>query len=124
MTITTPTSTLPERPTPDPHLFPVLAPDQLSRAAIYEQKRPVDRGEVLVDVGNQMLRVFVVTAGELEIVRPAGEREDFVATLKPGHFSGEVSTLAGRPALVRIRAITSSEVIEIDREHHLIPYVD
>ncbi|HYQ96072.1 MAG TPA: FAD-dependent oxidoreductase, partial [Candidatus Eisenbacteria bacterium] len=100
-------------------MFPVLTPEQLSRAAGYGRKRSIDQGAVLLDVGDQALRVFMVTQGRLEIVRPSGARQDFVKELGPGQFTGEVSTLSGRPALVRIRAVTPSEVIEVDRERLL-----
>lgn len=120
MTTTTPVGPAPPttRP-PDPNVFPVLTPEQLRRAAGYGRKRSIDQGEVLLDVGDQAPRVFIVTQGRLEIVRPAGTRQDFVTELGPGQFSGEVSTLAGQPALVRIRAVAPSEVIEIDRERLL-----
>jgi len=97
----------------------VLTPEQLRRAVRYGRKRIVDQGEVLLDVGDQAPRVFIVTQGRLEIVRPAGTRQDFVTDLGPGQFSGEVSTLSGQPALVRVRAVAQSEVIEVDREHLL-----
>lgn len=112
-------SVLPTTRPPDPNVFPVLTPEQLLRAADYGRKRSIDQGEVLLDVGDQAPRVFIVTQGRLEIVRPAGTRQDFVTDLGPGQFSGEVSTLAGQPALVRIRAVAPSEVIEIDRERLL-----
>src|SRR5438132_146104 len=99
--------------------FPVLTPEQLVRAATYGRKRSLDSEQVLLDVGDKALRVFIVTAGRLEIVRPDGLRHDFVAALGPGQFTGEVSTLSGRPAFVRIRAVGPSEVIEVDHEHLL-----
>src|SRR6266850_5585915 len=121
MTTTTPLvgSALSATRPPDERMFPVLTPEQLSRAGGYGRKRSIDRGEVLLDVGDQNPRVFVVTDGRLEIVRPAGRSQDFVRELGPGQFTGEVGTLAGRPAFVRIRAVVPSEVTEIDREHLL-----
>jgi len=121
MTTTTPLagSALSATRPPDERMFPVLTPEQLSRAGGYGRKRSIDRGEVLLDVGYQNPRVFIVTEGRLEIVRPAGRSQDFVKELGPGQFTGEVGTLAGRPAFVRIRAVVPSEVTEIDREHLL-----
>jgi thioredoxin reductase (NADPH) len=104
---------------PDERMFPVLTPDQLRRAGGYGRKRSIDRGEVLVDVGDQTHRVFIVTEGRLEIVRPSVGGEDFVTALGPGQFTGEVATLSGRPAFVRIRAVVPGEVIEVDHEHLL-----
>ena len=104
---------------PDERMFPVLTPEQLRRAGGYGRKRSIDRGEVLVDVGDQTHRVFIVTEGRLEIVRPSVGGEDFVTALGPGQFTGEVATLSGRPAFVRIRAVVPGEVIEVDHEHLL-----
>ena len=97
----------------------MLTPEQLGRTVNYGGKRSIEPGEVLFEVGDQAVRVFVVLAGQLEIVRPAGEHPDFVTVLGPGQFTGEVNTLSGRPALVRIHAVAPSEVIEIDRERLL-----
>ena len=103
----------------DEAMFPVLTSDQLGRLAGQGRKRFVDPGEVLLDVGDQPPGIFVVTNGRLEVVRPDGVRQDLVRELGPGQFSGEVSTLSGQPAMVRIRAVVSSEVIEIDRDRLL-----
>jgi thioredoxin reductase (NADPH) len=119
MTTTVPTDPkLPEQRLPD-RLFPLLTPEQLDRIAALGHKRSVEPGEVLLEVGDRTLRIFVVKAGRLEIVRPTGERADPVTVLGPGQFTGEVNTLSGRPAMVRIRAIAPGELIEVPRERLL-----
>jgi len=111
--------TLPTTPLLDPNAFPFLTPEELKRAAGYGRRRSVAAGEVLVDVGKQNLLIFIVTRGRLRIARPSGNAQDFVQDLEPGQFTGEVSTLSGRPALMRIHAVVSGEVIEIDHDHLL-----
>jgi thioredoxin reductase (NADPH) len=59
---------------------------------------------------------FAVTAGELEVVRLFGGTVTRVALHGPGNFTGEVSTLAGRRAMARLRATRPGAVIELDRE--------
>lgn len=103
----------------NPNLFPALTPEQLGRAAGYGRTRSIDQGEILLDVGDRPLRIFIVTRGLLEVVRPSDRGQELGTELGPGQFSGEVGTLSGRPALVRIRAVAPSEVIEVDREHLL-----
>jgi thioredoxin reductase (NADPH) len=61
----------------------------------------------------------VVTAGEVEIIRPSGTAETLLAVHGPGQFTGEVNLLSGRRALVRARATKAGEVIEVDHEHIL-----
>jgi thioredoxin reductase (NADPH) len=91
----------------------------LGRAATYGRKRSLNLGEVLLEVGDRTLRFFIITSGQLEIVRIDGGHQDLVAALGPGQFTGEVSTLSGQPALFLIRAAAPGEVIEIDRERLL-----
>ena len=103
----------------NPTLFPALTPEQLARVQGFGRKRSVETGEILLEAGDRPLRIFIVTRGRLEIVRPSEQGEIVAMELSPGQFTGEVGTLSGRPALVRIRAIAPSEIIEVDREHLL-----
>ena len=74
------------------------------------------RGEVLVELGDRGVPFFVVTTGEIEIVRPYGATETLITTHGPGEFTGEVNMLSGRRTLVRMRASQPGEVIEVARE--------
>jgi thioredoxin reductase (NADPH) len=73
---------------------------------------------VLVEPGQQAMRFFVVTAGQVEIVGMSSP-EPVVAVLRHGQFTGEVNMLSGRPGLVRIRVSEPGAVIEVDREQLL-----
>jgi thioredoxin reductase (NADPH) len=100
-------------------MFPKLTAAQIKRIAAHGRVRPIQPGDVLAEVGEQALPFFVVTAGEVEIVRPSGTTETLVAVHGPGQFTGEVNMLSGRPALVRARVSEPGEVIELDRERFL-----
>src|SRR5512146_33212 len=100
---------------PVDRLFPTLTAEQMTRIAAHGSVRVFQRGEVLVEAGNQQVPFFVVTAGELQIVRPSRTGETLLAVQGPGKFTGEVNTLAGRPALVRMRATQPGEAIALDR---------
>src|SRR5438445_8270846 len=84
--------------------FPMLTSAQIARLAVHGQVRHVQRGEVLMEAGEQTPRFFVVTAGHIAIVRPSGVTEELVAVLRPGQFTGEVTMRSGRRGPVRIRA--------------------
>jgi thioredoxin reductase (NADPH) len=99
------------------HVFPTLTPAQIARIAAHGRVRPIRQGEVLVEAGDHDVPFFVVTAGQIEIVRPSRSTETLVAVHAPGQFTGEFNMIAGRPALFRARARESGEVIELDREH-------
>ena len=100
-------------------LFPTLTPAQVARIATHGRRRPIRRGEVLVEAGAEAVPFFVVTEGRIEIVRFAGATETLVAVHGPGQFTGEVQMLSGRRALVQARVGESGEVIELDHEHLL-----
>ena len=100
-------------------VFPTLTPAQIARVAAYGQVRRVQPGEVLVEAGDQVVPCFVITAGQVDIVLPYGPTETLVAVHQPGQFTGEVTMLSGRRTLVRARASTVGEVIQLDRDHLL-----
>ena len=57
---------------PAEQTFPTLTPPQIARIDAHGRKRQIQRGEVLVEAGDQVVPFFVVTAGQVEIVRPSG----------------------------------------------------
>jgi thioredoxin reductase (NADPH) len=99
----------------DPRLFPVLTPEQLTRAAKHGKPRSYAADETLREAGVEVDSIFVVLRGHVQLVRPEGT----VASLGTGQFTGEVGTLAGQPAMVTLRAAEASEVIEIGRDQLL-----
>jgi thioredoxin reductase (NADPH) len=100
-------------------VFPTLTPAQIRRVAAHGNMRTIKPGEVIVEQGDSAVPFFVVVSGELEVVRPSGAAETLVAVHLPGQFTGEVSTLSGRRALLRLRAAKTGEVIELDRQRML-----
>ena len=84
-------------------MFPTLSSAQIARIASHGLIRPITRGEVLVEAGQTDVPFFVVKAGGIEITRPSGLDDLLVAAHRPGQFTGEVSMIRGRPALMRVR---------------------
>jgi len=105
----------PTNPNPE-QMFPTLSPAQVQRLASHGSARSVGMGEVLVEVGDKDIPIFVVTKGELEIVRPSFAQETLIRLIGPGNFTGEINTLSGRRAFARIRARVDSEVAQIPRQ--------
>src|SRR4030095_9260174 len=95
-------------------IFPKLTPEQISRIAAHGHSRPTRPGEVLVKQGDSLVPFFVVSSGEVEIVRPSGSVDTLVTVLGPGQFTGEINALSGRRSLARIRVVQPGEVIELD----------
>jgi thioredoxin reductase (NADPH) len=103
-------------------LFPTLTAAQIARISSHGVIRPITRGEVLIEAGQTDVPFFVVIAGGIEIIRPSGLGDLLIASHRPGQFTGEVSMLLDRPALMRVRASESGEVIQMTRRqmHALI----
>src|SRR6266436_8224611 len=91
----------------------------MARVAARGRRRPIARGDVLVDVGDQDVPFFVVVSGEVQAVRPSGATETLIVAHGPGQFSGEAIMITGRRAMGRLRASEPGEVIELEREQLL-----
>jgi thioredoxin reductase (NADPH) len=100
-------------------VFPTLTPEQLSRMAAHGRRRSTARDEMLVDVGDKTVPVFVVVSGELQVLRVSDGVETLIVSHHPGQFSGEANLISGRRALARVRVSQPGEVIQLDREHLL-----
>ena len=98
------------------HVFPTLTPEQVARMASHGRRRSTIRGDVLVEVGDKPVPVFVVISGELQAFRPAAAGDTLIVSLQVGQFSGEATMISGRRALTRLRVSKAGEVIQLDRE--------
>ena len=100
-------------------LFPTLTSAQMARIEARGRRRPIARGEVVVEVGDNNVPFFVVVSGEVEALRPTGAAEILIVAHGPGHFSGEANMITGRRAMGRLRASEPGEVIQLEREQLL-----
>src|ERR1700752_5174777 len=97
-------------------IFPTLTEAQMQRLASHGAARTVRSGEVLVELGDNDIPVFLVMSGELEILRPSlTTQETLIRVVAPRQFTGEINTLSGRRAFARIRAHENSEVVQFSR---------
>jgi thioredoxin reductase (NADPH) len=104
---------------PTSRIFPTLTASQIERIAAHGRTRSIRAGEVLFEEGDRGVPFLVVISGRLEITRLTSSGEVRVAVHGPGGFTGEVSMLSGRPALVRGRVVEAGEVIILDRAEML-----
>jgi thioredoxin reductase (NADPH) len=100
-------------------VFPTLTLEQVARIAVHGRRRSTTRGEVLIEVGDKAVPVFVVVSGELQALRPTDRGETLIVSHHAGQFSGEANMISGRRALGRLRASEPGEVIQLDREQLL-----
>ena len=74
-------------------LFKALTPQQLTDVAEHVKKRHFASGETIVREGEPGEEFFVISDGEVEVIRADHE----VARLGPGDFFGEVALISGEP---------------------------
>lgn len=113
-------------PTPIPltasraeQIFPILSAPQIQRLVAHGKARSVRAGDVLVEPGDREVPLFVVRSGELEAVRSSFGQETLIRIFGPGQFTGEINTLSGRRAIVRVRARQDGEIVEVARDRVL-----
>jgi len=64
--------------------FPKLTAAQIDRARPYGRVRPVAAGDIVFDVGDTRISMFIMLSGRMEIVQPANDGERAVAAHEPG----------------------------------------
>jgi len=93
--------------------FVKLTPEQVERARAYGNARPVKVGEVIFDVGDAHVSMFILLSGMMEIVQPTCKGERVIAGHDPMEFTGETNMISGRRSLVQARMTEAGEVLEI-----------
>lgn len=100
-------------------MFPKLAAAQLARVRTHCTPRDVATGDVLLEVGERPHCIFVVQSGRVEVaaassdIRAENCEYALINVLVAGDFSGEMGTLSGAPALVRLRVAEAGTVLEM-----------
>ena len=95
---------------------PRLTEAQLSRVCSLGRQRTVRAGEVLFEAGDQNVDFFVVIRGGIDVVRPVAGREERIALLGPGQFTGELNMLSARRALALGRVADDGTICALDRQ--------
>jgi thioredoxin reductase (NADPH) len=98
--------------------FPVLTEAQLAalgRCSLTKLRR-FQAGDRLFAACDQDPRFFVVKAGAVEIVDESGDKPLTLTVHGPGEFTGDVSQVTGRPAIVSAVALSDGEAYEVSPE--------
>jgi thioredoxin reductase (NADPH) len=96
--------------------FPILTEAQINRVRSVAKVRPVTKGEILFEPGNTVVPFFVLLSGSMEIVQSDLNGEVLVAKHGPGEFTGEMTMMSGRRALVRGRVTEPGDFLELSGE--------
>ncbi len=96
--------------------FPKLTEEQLNRVRPLGKVRKVKKGEILFEPGDRNMPFFVLLSGSMEVLQPDMHGERLVVTHEAGNFTGEITLISGRTALMRGRVKTDGEFLELSSE--------
>jgi len=71
-------------------------------------------GETIFDEGQDGDALFVVQAGQVELIRTADGGERVISRHGAGEFFGEMSVLLGRPRMARAVAVADTRLLQLD----------
>jgi len=81
-----------------------------------QYERSFGAGETIFEPGDPARELYIVQAGEVDVLRPTGSGTRPVDRVRPGEFFGEMSVVLGGRRSVRAVAVTEARVLEIDRD--------
>lgn len=94
-------------------VFPILQQRHLQVLKAYGECRRYAAGDILFRAGERHIPMFVIVSGAVDILRDTLEGQKIIVTEEAGMFTGEVSLLVGRAAVVTGRARDDCEVLVI-----------
>jgi thioredoxin reductase (NADPH) len=97
-------------------IFPVLDEAQVAVLGDYGRHLAYKAGSILFREGERHVPMYIILSGQVAIERNTVDGPQVIATVGPGMFTGEISTLAGRARMATGRAVDDCEVIVIDEE--------
>lgn len=99
-------------------LFGGLSKATLDRLASSLPTSRIEAGEMVVEEGDLSTQMFVVIAGELEVIKRGESGADVrVAVLGPGDWFGEMSIIDVQPRSASVRAVAPTLVLSVTPEH-------
>lgn len=103
----------------DQHLaraLPRLSETELVAVTAHLRRLKAAPGEAIVRQGDLADRFYIVSKGEVEVVREDPSGETRLALLRPGQFFGEIGVLKTDHRTATVRATRPTEVLSLDRE--------
>jgi signal transduction histidine kinase len=96
-------------------LFPRLSDEELERMKTHGRELHLNAGDCLFREGDPAYHFYVLLEGQIRITKQVDGNEQMVVVHdQPGHFTGEISMITGKPALATACAIAPSRVLELD----------
>ena len=92
-------------------LFEGLDEQQIAVLLALAQELELSPGDVILEEGQDARGLFVVLAGQLEVVKEITGRQTMLDLIRPGSFVGEISLLTRLPLSATVRAVMPSRVL-------------
>ncbi len=96
-------------------LFSDLSPEDLGRLATEATTSALEPGEVLFEEGDQGDVAYVISSGDVEVLKTSGPRQVLLALRGEGDVIGEMALLDAAPRMAAVRAKTSVELVAISK---------
>jgi len=97
-------------------LFAGVPPKIIKKIATFPRAQEHPAGDVIIKEGDIGEFMFVVLSGQVDVVKQAGDKEVFLATLPPGVFVGEGALVSGAPRNATVKAKTPVKIAYFDRQ--------
>lgn len=96
-------------------LFERLPASDLDRLAESLDSHSLAAGEILFDEGDEGDRAYVISDGEIEILKQTVDRQVRIAVLSDGDVLGEMSLLTGEKRNATAKALQSTHLVSIPK---------
>lgn len=93
--------------------FPTLNAEEVAAARAAGAPEFFAAGQSLFEAGQMPMDCFVIVTGEAEVFDTSGDEERLIVRHRAGAIIGDISVLAGQPAIAACRASERSEIIRL-----------
>jgi len=97
-------------------LFAGVPSKLIKKIATFPRAQEHPAGDIIIKEGDIGEFMFVVLSGQVDVIKAAGDKEVFLATLGPGVFVGEGALVSGAPRNATVKAKTPVKIAYFDRE--------
>ena len=73
-------------------------------------------GETIIRQGETGNNMFVIQAGQVEVVQEAGHGEQHLAMLQTGDFFGEMAVFEKEVRSATVRAVGDAKILKVDKK--------
>lgn len=96
--------------------LPALSEEELVQTTPKLERQKYESGSVIVRQGDLADKFYIITRGQVEVLREQNGQEVVVSRLGTGQYFGEIGLLHGGKRIATVRAAGDAEVMALDRE--------